>query len=640
MIAHQLDLRPIASFAPAEKAKLPVSVAREPSGLHVVSRYEDYAWDFYPYIQTPNLTPGKMQIDWRVPLPDGRLLTDPEHARLLESSKDFIWSLYASPIEGRKRPSMQTLVRKATDLMHLVRWMTSISLRRFAELEGRTSGYIDHSRRRKNGEAASGETVAHRLLVVEDLYRQKDNLADALSVHPWPGETTTSLSGRSMDLKPRTDVIPDAIASALGELAIDYVQRRSSNIIAAFLAADEVGREKQDAGLKTTAQSVAKTSVACEFGFGSWGDLVANMVRLRTACYIVIDLFSGIRDSEMKSLQVDCVAPGKTRDGSTDVLWLHGTIYKTGMRPKRWMVPPIVSEAVNVLTLLTAPLRVAIEQEERALAARVAHSNAKGRDKLVKRLDALRKMKSSLFLMRPLKQLQRGITVLPGVTINHDLKKFCADLGIRDSAGKAYRLHAHQFRRTYARFMASSELGDLITLRDHFGHWTIDMTVLYADGGADEYEVDTELLEMVTSEKQSRQSEIMNGYLDSDAPLANGGHWLRDWRASVRTAPNKEALIKEYASTITLNGTGHSWCVGNAKGAGCGGLCVFEAQMCVDCKFGIIGQEHRPVWEGIRDQQLEVLTLEDIGPGGQARARHILAQAERVLKSLDGREAP
>ena len=151
---------------------------------------------------------------------------------------------------------------------------------------------------------------------------------------------------------------------------------------------------------------------------------------------------------------------------------------------------------------------------------------------------------------------------------------------------------------------------------------------------------DRELLEMVAAEKQARQTEIIHGYLESEAPLANGGHWLGQWRQSVRTATSKEALIAQYAGSITLNGTGHSWCVGNARGTGCGGLCAFEAPMCVECKYGIIGPEHRPVWEGIRDQQLEVLALDDVGESGRARAKHILQAARTVLKRLDGETTP
>ena len=318
-----------------------------------------------------------------------------------------------------------------------------------------------------------------------------------------------------------------------------------------------------------------------------------------------------------------------------DVCWLHGTIYKTGLRPHRWLVPPVVAEAVAVLDELTAPLQEKLRQEERDILDRLPTSIAKEKAHLTKRLHAVRKFKNKLFLGNR----HGDVAVIPCSSMNDELKRFCADNGIVGDDRQPYPLHTHQFRRTYAYFVARSELGDLLTLRDHFGHWSLDMTTYYADGSTDEFEADIELLELVAKEKQGRQSEIMTGYLDSDAPLANGSHWLSDWRSSVRTAANKEELIAEYAGTITLNGTGHSWCVGNARGTGCGGLCVFEAQMCVECNYGIIGTEHRPVWEGIRDQQKEALALNDMGVAGAARAQEILNHAEKVLRRLDGQEA-
>ncbi|WP_395407897.1 hypothetical protein ACHMW6_15095 [Pseudoduganella sp. UC29_106] len=224
-----------------------------------------------------------------------------------------------------------------------------------------------------------------------------------------------------------------------------------------------------------------------------------------------------------------------------------------------------------------------------------------------------------------------------GAQIGRDLKNFCKQFAV-DLDGAPYGLHAHQFRRSYARFVARAELGDLITLQDHLGHWTLDQTVYYADGASDEYEVDTELIEMIANEKNERHYEIVHAYLTTDSPVAAGAEWLKQWRTTVRTAENKEQLVKEYAGTISLNGTGHSWCAGNSKGSGCGGLCVFQAQTCVDCHYGIIGQEHRPVWEGIRQQQLEALDLDDMGPGGKARAQEILQLTEKVLRRLDGSE--
>lgn len=641
MSLHLLDLRPIKDFTPAAKANLPVSIALLPDGTPVVvSRYGDVVWDFYPYIPQENLHPFNKQIDWRIALPDGRRLTDPEHAGLLESTKDFIWSLFAEPVEGRKRPMMLTLRTKVSYITPLLRWMVALGLTRFADLAGRTLDYVPVAKLGENGKPVAATTATARLLIIEDLHHQRDKLNDALTAHPWPHESASSLVGlmrSGAHRKPKTKFIPDAVAGRLAEVAMDYVQNRSAGILAALDAADVAAQDKAGEGDGRQSCSEVRTATARESGYAGSAELSVESIRLRTACYVVIDLFSGIRDSEMMSIAENCIVPGKSKDGSTDILWLHGTIYKTGMRPKRWLVPSVVEEAVLVLTRLTAPLRLALVQEEIEIQQRIGLAIAKERARLLKRLDTVRKHKDRLFLTAGSKGGE--IAVLSGMAMNGDLKRFCAYFGILGEDGQPYQLHTHQFRRTYARFIARSELGDLLILRDHFGHWTIDMTVFYADGGADEYEADTELLEMVTQEKMERQGEIMGGYLNSDAPLANGGHWLKEWRTTVRTAANKEELIKEYAGTITLNGTGHSWCVGNARGTGCGGLCVFEAQMCVECNYGIIGQEHRPVWEGIRAQQLEALALDDMGPGGRARSQNILSYAEKVLRRLDGQEA-
>jgi hypothetical protein len=234
---------------------------------------------------------------------------------------------------------------------------------------------------------------------------------------------------------------------------------------------------------------------------------------------------------------------------------------------------------------------------------------------------------------------ESAVHVLTNGTVNAQLKEYCGHHGIVGDGETAYCLHSHQFRRTYAHFVARSELGDLFMLRDHFGHASIDMSLLYADGGADNYETDHEMLEWIAQEKNARQAQIVSTVIESNEPLGNPVDWLDGWRRQVRTAPNKEELVREFSDSINLTGTGHSWCVGSARGAGCGGLCVLEADLCVDCKYGIITQEHRPVWQGIRDQQSEALAMDDLGASGQARARKILLKAQTVLQRLDGGES-
>jgi hypothetical protein len=346
-------------------------------------------------------------------------------------------------------------------------------------------------------------------------------------------------------------------------------------------------------------------------------------------------MFSGIRDSEMMSLETNCITHSLSSDQTTDIIWLHGTIYKTNQRAKKWIVPQVVERAVKVLSELSDDLRQELKCQILDSQRRItAPMTATALGVLAKRLHRAGKQSQKLFLTRSSKS-PTDIAVLSGHMLNINLREFCKNHDIVSETGAPYHLHAHQFRRTYARFVARAELGDLVSLREHFGHASLDMTVYYTEGATDTCDVDTELLEMVAAEKSGRQNEIVSGLLMSDTPIANGTHWLKEWRSSVRTAVNKDELIAEFAGTLTLNGTGHSWCVGNAKGMGCGGLCVFEAQSCVDCHYGIIGPEHRAVWEGIRDQQLEALALDDIGPGGRERTLKILEYAEKVLRRLD-----
>jgi hypothetical protein len=160
--------------------------------------------------------------------------------------------------------------------------------------------------------------------------------------------------------------------------------------------------------------------------------------------------------------------------------------------------------------------------------------------------------------------------------------------------------------------------------------------LLYAQGATDEFEIDNGLLDEIMDVKREKQETILHTYVDNDVPLANGEHWLGDWRRTVRTATNKNELIRELSGTITLNGTGHSWCVGSAKGTGCGGLCVFEADMCVDCNYGIIGPEHLPVWKEIAKQQTEALEMPDMGTPAKVRTQRILEKAQKVIAKLEG----
>lgn len=619
---------------PSEKAKLPASVTRGDDGREiVVSRYADDVWDFWPYIPQGNRKLSSKAIDWRVALdhPSGKL-TDPAHAELLASAKDFIWSLFNEPIEGRKRPTMGTVVGHFTSLVPLLRWMVSRGIRRFRDLRGKTLEYVLVARNsEKTGKPVAIGWYARRLMLLEDIYLQREKVVDALDVHPWPGESGATLAGdttkgRSM----KTLRIPEATVRRLARIAVDYVDQQAARLLDA--------RDAIDLAVNNASGHIAtsiRVRMSRQLGFDGFRDLNNELALLRDACYIVIAMFSGIRDSETLSLERDCIRYSKTDDG-IDLTWLHGTIYKTGLRAHRWLVPPIVEVAVRVLERYRLPYAIEVERQiaefEQRVSLAIPHS--RGHKMLVKRLYAARRDRNSLFLGTT-PRTGHTTNVLSGALINRRLKHFCEHFDILGEDGQPWPLSAHQFRRTYAYFVASAELGDLHYLREHFGHWSIDMTLLYTDGATDEYDIDSDLLQEILRSKAEKQEGVFRNYLLTDASLANGDLMLADLRRSIKTAKNKEELIKQVSDGVSLNGTGHSWCIGNAKGNGCGGLCIFEADMCVDCSYGMIGPEHLPVWQEIAKQQQEALAMPDMGIPGKARSERILAKAHEVIAKLE-----
>ncbi|HCL3557724.1 TPA: hypothetical protein N2A72_006547, partial [Pseudomonas aeruginosa] len=189
--------------------------------------------------------------------------------------------------------------------------------------------------------------------------------------------------------------------------------------------------------------SRASSVIAQRMGFQSARAHSKELILLKTACYIVIAMFSGIRDSELLSLGAGCIAKSTTRDG-VDTRWLHGTIYKTGHRPKKWLVPPIVESAILVMERFSAPMREALASEEREL-IELGSSDPSA----IKRLHKVRSQMNKLFLA-PDSKRGNTISVMCGATAGHLLKGFCEHFGILGDDGQPWPLSPHQFRRTFA----------------------------------------------------------------------------------------------------------------------------------------------------------------------------------------------
>jgi hypothetical protein len=84
--------------------------------------------------------------------------------------------------------------------------------------------------------------------------------------------------------------------------------------------------------------------------------------------------------------------------------------------------------------------------------------------------------------------------------------------------GELWPLATHQFRRTFAVFVARNVPGDVRYLRHHFKHWSMDMTLHYAK----DPQFDDTLFESVLSKRDELQVSIISGWLAPSQNLSGG----------------------------------------------------------------------------------------------------------------------
>jgi integrase len=174
-------------------------------------------------------------------------------------------------------------------------------------------------------------------------------------------------------------------------------------------------------------------------------DVARLMTLTRGACFVVIASLTGMRKSEICSLRADCLRSRDIGDGLR-VLELKGILYKTVIeqdgQPAEWIAG--YDEPHN-------PVRLAVETLERL--PRPARDSA---------------------LFSAMWQQKADRARISTSVMKMGLRAFVGTLGSRN-----LDVTAHQFRKTFARFVALSSLGSPFTLMRHFKHASILMTERY-----------------------------------------------------------------------------------------------------------------------------------------------------------------
>jgi integrase len=490
-------------------------------------------------------------------------------------------------------------------------------------------------------------TQLKRLSVLEMLYQFTGYYQDGVQQDPWPESSSTGMSGDTKSSGKQTDVIPDSIFQKLGTKSLEFIEKSSDAIVKAYDECNDVIRGHRPSAVElfnsgegawvneeyefkiqyaaTRATPKKLNAIAKKYGFSTYGDIGKSVRRLQTAGYIVCAMFSGLRDSELGSLQIGCHQVKESLDGEV-ADWLYGRTFKLEESSKevRWLVPPCVGKAVAVLEQISSYHRECLLHQLNYLQSMPSTELSN------RQIHELKLWANSLFLT---KANSNGYTYksLDNETTNKRLQKFMSEEKITDTDGRVWQLRSHQFRRTFAVFVAKNLIGDLRYLRHHFKHWSMDMTLHYArhDRG------DESLISEIMNERDQITRIIVSDWLTDDKPLLGGrGKSITAFkkRHDVKTEEGLKSSLGAIADGLFIRATGHSWCMSNAES--CGGEGLYDQIQCVSCDNAVIDQTLIPAWEGIKEQELEILELDDVGAPVKFHAAKTIAKANEVIEML------
>ncbi|POF90024.1 tyrosine-type recombinase/integrase [Pseudomonas putida] len=576
----------------------------------ILSRYRDNIWQLEGL--TSNVPDNMSNLDFsRVP------------AEFVAVMKSIFYRYLRRGRAGQKRPVASTLRNVFENVLPFLRYLTALKLGHFGTVTPMICAhYIAECReirqvRRNRGQALSPAALERRFMSVEALYELSQYTLDPIPRHPWPDTSARALAGRGSLTSEagKTPLMPDEVFCTLFEKAYEQVQGGKS-LLDLRDALDRVSVERKGQVTRTVQDHKVRllTAHGWEGGLETFNQAIKD---LRTASYIVLASTSGCRNHELANVKSG--AHHRTEDDEGTVFhWLRSTSEKTDTGVHDWMIPEVAVRVLHLMERWVEPYQAMIGAEiaeRRKLNSSDPH------------IAKAQKHQHALFLgVTATKRNQ--VRTLSGATWNLCLKEFAKRSGLD------WDLASHQFRRKFANYAAHSQFGDLRYLREHFAHWSMDMTLGYAMDQDWGQHLDIELYENIQSELEDIKSEVVDTWLGS-APLAGGyGQSIKRWQrdpANLAIFKNHASMVTSIAESTAIRSNGHAWCT--ADDDRCVGN-TMERTRCGDCNNAVIGGAHAGIYQRLYSNLKGLLDCNDIGDGGRQRVMRDLDRCRDVLMQL------
>lgn len=339
------------------------------------------------------------------------------------------------------------------------------------------------------------------------------------------------------------------------------------------------------------------------WGFRNPGDLKRAIRRLKTACFILLDICTGMRISELLSARQGCIETVKHSDNVT-FHFIRSVLFKTedeeSGRSERWMCGEVGARAASILEDIVAAM----------------YPDSTNR---------------YLFEMRGRGESLGFRTNEETFRIEHSymaklVKEFCEELGILD-------VHPHRFRRTFARNIVRYGKIPITALQNHFKHTHIHLTAWYA--GHD----DLEMLKWIEEDELERHIEICEELRRT--PLVGPAAEMFSKMFQGRTQDgNPESWVERLweAGIILRECTDIGWCAYVQEHALCSTGPHPQMSMCEPerCFNALRGPQHLPgllFRLAYKRKELNALSERDKnGPRGNSLSKRIRVLEEDIKK--------
>ncbi|NKF26571.1 tyrosine-type recombinase/integrase [Pseudomonas sp. BGM005] len=594
----------------SQRDALIVSATQVEGHWVIISRYGDDCWqlDGIP----SNIRDSQKHLDFqRVPTAFRAVM------------KEVMYRYWRRGRAGKQRPKGGTLNNFFKTTTVFLRYLESL---RLARLDLVTPIVCTHyaaecreyrQTRKQNDKPLSQSGLFHRFQAVEALYELSQYTQDAIPQHPWVGTSAKAMAGLTGSGKQggKTPLMPDTVFCTLFEKAYEQVQsgKRLLDLRDAVAAAVAERRaQKPSAGKNAKSQHLA--ALGWEGGVVAFNQTILN---LRTACYIVLASVSGCRNHELANMQLG--AHHRTEDDEGTIFhWMRSKSEKTDTGVHDWMIPEAAVRALRLMERWAEPYQAMITTEivERRKA-----------NPLDPEIISAKKHRHALFLGVTAKKGNQ-VRTLSNSSWDHSLKEFAKN------AGLTWSLTSHQIRRKFANYVAHSQFGDLRYLREHFAHWSMDMTLGYAMDDSWGSYLDPELYDDIQAELEDIKLGTVDNWLGTDQLAGGYGRSIKRWQRD----PSNLALFKDHrtmvisiAESTAIRSNGHAWCT--ADNDGCVGN-TLERTRCGDCNNAVIGPGHLGIYRQLYSNLKELLECSDIGESGHIRVLRNLERCRDVFMQL------